>query len=117
MTRWTGDGADASGTGKDTAGDGYGLFLDAGKFAAGTVQYNDRSGRAENSTITIDRQKTGTPLGTATTLDTLEYVFQPRRGSWTPDMRVWITCDEPLPLTVLGVGPNIDMHESQFSRR
>lgn len=91
--------------------------LDAGPFDVGTTSYDNRSGRSESSMVNIDPTRSGTPLGNVTTLATWETVEDLFPQAWPTDARIWITSDKPLPLTILGVGPNIDINESQASRK
>ena len=90
-------------------------LLDAGKFSVGTVEYNNQTGRFVNAVESVDFSRTGASF-TDTTLSTWEHIINLPPGSWSSDPRIWITASDPLPLTVLGVGPNIDMHESQAAR-
>ncbi len=90
-------------------------LLDAGRFDVTTVEYDNRTGRFVNTAESIDFSRTGASF-TDTTLSTWEHVLNLHPGSYTTDPRVWIATDEPLPMTVLGVGPNIDIHESQAAR-
>ena len=84
-------------------------FLDTGKVSVGVVQYHERNGREVNTVSTITRTKSS-----ITTLDTFEYGVIPQ-GGWTPDARVWITSNDPLPMTVLGYGANLSTSDAQIT--
>lgn len=84
-------------------------FHDTGSVDIGLITYDETSGRIEHTNETVTRTKSAT-----TTLDTFE-IRVPVEGTWTNDPRVWITITDPLPMTVLGYGADIESTDAPIT--
>lgn len=84
------------------------ILLDSATFKCASVVYDDDSGRRQHQLHTVSLRKESQPENEAVPLFTGETQLGVE-GSYTPDSRIYIEGDAPLPFTLLALAPQMEL--------
>jgi hypothetical protein len=84
------------------------VVLDTGNFSIASVDHDDKNGREIHDLYTFDfRMNPNTSLADAVPVFSGES-YKTLDATWSPDPRLYIETDAPLPLTIIGLAPNME---------
>lgn len=84
------------------------VVLDSGAFDIASVDHDDITGRTVHDLKTFDfRMRSNTTLSDAVPVFSGES-YKSLDSTFSTDPRIYIETDDPLPMTILGLAPNID---------
>ena len=84
------------------------ILLDSATYKVTTVEYDDVTGRRQHELYEIGFRRDTHPTDEAVPLFTGEKLTS-TEGAYTPDSRIYIEGDAPLPFTMLGLAPQVEM--------